>query len=118
VMIINEPYLAGRQNGDLYFEAHAPLEDDTVAPEERLQALIEAQTDGSGRTLNAHLEGHIKALAQQPLGMPIRVAMYDADEIMSRVRVVHNTVTAGPDEPTLLEVREMMNTAGDKDTSL
>ena len=118
VMIINEPYLAGRQNGELYFEAHAPLEDDTVAPEERLQALFEAQAEESGRTLNAHLEEHIKALAQEPLGVPIRVAMYDANEVMSRVRVVHNTVTADPDEPTMLEVREMMNAAGDKDASL
>ena len=68
--------------------------------------------------MNAHLEGHIKALAEQPRGVPIRVAMYDANEVMARVRVVHNTVTADPDEPTLLEVREMMNAAGDKDASL
>ena len=118
VMIINEPYLVGRQNGQLYFEAHAPLEDDTVAPEERLQALFEAQVDGSGRTLNAHLEEHIRALAQESLGMPLRVAMYDANEVMSRVRVVHNTVAADPDEPTLFEVREMMNAAGEEDVSL
>ena len=118
VMIVNEPYLAGRKNGDLFFEAHAPLADDTVAPEERLQALFEAQAEGSGRTMNAHLEEHIKELAKQPLGVPIRVAMYDANELMSRVRVVHNTVTADPDEPTLLEVREMMNATDDKDASL
>ena len=118
VMIINEPYLAGRQNGELFFEAHAPLEDDTVAPEERLQALFDAQTEASGRTMNAHLEEHIISLAQQPLGVPIRVAMYDANELMSRVRVVHNTVTADPNELTLQEVREMINATGDKDASL
>jgi len=44
--------------------------------------------------------------------------MYDANELMSRVRVVRNTVTADADELTLLEVREMMNAAGDKDASL
>ena len=118
VMIINEPYLVGRQDGQLYFEAHAPLEDDTVAPEERLQALFEAQVDGSGRTSNAHLEEHIRALAQQSLGVPLRVTMYDANEFMSRVRVVHNRVAADPDEPTLIEVREMMNAAGAEDVSL
>ena len=118
VMIINEPYLAGRQDGQLYFEAHAPLEDDTVAPEERLQALFAAQTGGSGRTLNAHLEEHIRALAQESLGIPLRIAMYDANEFMSRVRVVHNTVAADPDAPTLLEVREMMNAAAEEDVSL
>ncbi len=117
VMIVNEPYLAGRRNGELYFEAHAPLEDDTVAPEERLQALLATQASGSGRPLNAHLEAHIEALARQPLGLPIRVAMYDASEVMARVRVVRNTVTADPDEPTLLEVREMMN-AVDEDAAL
>ncbi len=32
VRIVNEPYLFGQRDGVLYFEAHAPLEDDTVSP--------------------------------------------------------------------------------------
>ena len=32
VRIINEPYLLGRRNGELYFEAHQPLEDDAILP--------------------------------------------------------------------------------------
>jgi L,D-transpeptidase ErfK/SrfK len=37
VRIMNEPYQIGSNNGVLYFEAHSPLEDDTVLPEQRLQ---------------------------------------------------------------------------------
>ena len=42
VNIINEPYLAGWRNGELYFESHRPLEDDAVPPEERLLATVKA----------------------------------------------------------------------------
>ena len=114
VTIINEPYLIGRNNGDLYFEAHEPLKDDTVPAAERLQTLLDGQLDAAGRPLNTHLEAHIEALAQQPVGMPIRVAMYDADEVMARVRVVHNTVKADPNELTLMEVRELMDAVEDE----
>lgn len=114
VTIINEPYLLGRSNGELYFEAHEPLKDDTVPAEERLQALLDDQPDAAGRPLNSHLKAHIKTLARQPVGVPVRVAMYDADEVMARVRVVHNTVEPDPDEPTLMEVREMMDAIDDE----
>jgi L,D-transpeptidase ErfK/SrfK len=114
VTIINEPYLLGRRNGELYFEAHEPLEDDVVPAAERLQLLLDGQRDTAGRPLNTHLEAHIKELAQQPVGVPVRVAMYDADEVMARVRVVHNTVEPDPDEPTLMEVREMMDAIDDE----
>jgi L,D-transpeptidase ErfK/SrfK len=114
VTIINEPYLLGRSNGELYFEAHAPLEDDSVPATERLQALLDAQLDVAGRPLNTHLEAHIKTLAEEPIGVPVKVAMYDEDEFMVRVRVVHNTVEPDPDEPTLIEVREMMDAIDDE----
>ena len=114
VTIINEPYVLGRNNGELYFEAHAPLEDDIVSASERLAALLDGQLDNAGRPLNTHLEAHIRALAAQPVGVPVRVAMYDADEVMARVRVVHNTVKPDPDEPTLMEVREMMDAVNEE----
>ena len=41
VAIINEPFLVGRLDGELYFEGHAPLEDDAVTAEERLDLLLE-----------------------------------------------------------------------------
>jgi len=48
VMIIDEPYLAGYRDGELYFESHSPLEDDQITPEERLQKLFERTADRSG----------------------------------------------------------------------
>lgn len=41
VTIINEPFLMGQLDGEIYFESHTPLEDDTVGAEERLQLLLE-----------------------------------------------------------------------------
>jgi len=108
VVIINEPYQIGQKDGRLYFEAHAPLEDDTVPAEERLQTLLNAQVDASGRPLNDHLQRHVRSLAEIASGLPVSIVMYDADEFIARARVVRNTVEMDPDAPTLIEVREMM----------
>ena len=109
VMIVNEPYLMGRRDDVLYFEAHQPLEDDAVSADERLQALLDGQSDVSGQPLNDHLQDHVRTLAETPNGVPNSIVMYDANEVMSRVRVVHNTVETDPNAPTLAEVREMMD---------
>ena len=109
VTIMNEPYQMGSQNGALLFEAHAPLEDDTVPAEDRLAALLDAELDADGQALNDHLKEHIKSLAEMPSGVPVSVVMYDAAETMARARVVHNVVERDPNEPTLSEVREMMD---------
>lgn len=109
VMIINEPYQMGKQDGFLYFESHAPLKDDEVSAEMRLQALFDAYADVSGRPLNDHLQNHVRSIAEVASGVPVSIAMYDADEFLSRARVVHNTVEADPNAPTLIEVREMMD---------
>ncbi len=111
VTIINEPYQLGRLDGELYFEAHMPLEDDADSPEERLETLLDGQLDMAGYALNEHLRDHIRSLAAEPRGLPVRVAMYDIEEVMARVRVVENTVEMDPDAPTLSEVREMMEEA-------
>jgi L,D-transpeptidase ErfK/SrfK len=109
VTIINEPYQMGRRDGVLYFEAHAPLEDDTLTSEDRLLALLDGQVDESGRPLNNHLESHVRALAEVSSGVPVSIIMYDTDEFLARARVVHNTVEFDPNAPTLIEVREMMD---------
>ena len=108
VTIINEPYQFGERDGLLYFEAHAPLEDDEVAPEERLMALLDARVDAAGAALNPHLQSHVQAVAAEPHGIPVAVVQYDADEYLARALVVHNTVEEDPNAPTLSEVREMM----------
>ena len=111
VMIVNEPYQVGVQDNELYFEAHAPLEDDAVSPEERLEMLLDRQVDMAGRPLNEHLRDHVRSLAGEPHGVPVRIALYDIEEVMARVRVVENTVEMDPNAPTLTEVREMMEEA-------
>ncbi len=109
VTIMNEPYQMGRKDGVLYFEAHAPLEDDTVPAEDRLTTLLDKQVDAMGQPLNNHLREHIVSLAEAPNGTPVSIVLYDAAETMARARVVHNVVQPDPNEPTLSEVREMMD---------
>lgn len=108
VSIINEPYQFGMRGGALYFEAHAPLEDDQVPAEERLAQLIEAQVDAAGQPLNDHLRNFVGDLTVDPNGVPVAVVEYNPSEFMARARVVHNTVVEDPNAPTLSEVREMM----------
>lgn len=111
VVIVNEPYQFGHMEGSLYFEAHVPLEDDTVPADERLAELIEAQLGSNGQPLNGHLQSYIRELAVEPPGVPVKIANYDPAEYMARARVVHNIVEIDPNAPTLEEVREMMEGA-------
>ncbi len=109
VEIINEPFQAGIANGALYFESHAPLEDDEMPAADRLQALVDSLIGVDGLPLNEHLKSHIIELSADARGVPVNVAMYDANEHMARVRVVENVVVPDPDEYTLEEIREMMS---------
>jgi hypothetical protein len=59
--------------------------------------------------MNQHLQDHIISLSGAPNGLPISIVQYDANEVMARVRIVHNIVERDPDEPSLGEVREMMS---------
>lgn len=111
VSIINEPYLFGQLNGDIYFEGHTPLEDDVVDPGDRLAVLLGSQTDSSGAPLpRADIE-FIRRVATTANGVPARIAGGSSDELLDRVRVVHNTVESSSDAPTLMEVREMIDEA-------
>ncbi len=111
VMIINEPYQFGWRDDTLFFEAHQPLEDDTVPADERLTVLLDKQVDAVGRPLNDHLRNHVKTLASDPRGIAVGVVQYDPSEFMARARVVHNTVEVDPNAPTLSKVREMIEEA-------
>jgi len=107
VMIINEPYLLGRKDGEWYFESHKPLEDDLLDPDERLNDLLQA----AGDTFSLRLREHARAVASTANGVPVRLTKFDADEVLSRARLVRNTVEQNPDDPTLEEVREMIKEA-------
>lgn len=107
VTIINEPYLLGRLEGEWFFESHAPLADDTVDPQTRLDDLLEAHAD----ELDADLQQHVRSIASSGRGMPVRLQPFDEAEIYTRVRRVQNTIEEDPDAPTLEEVRQMIEEA-------
>jgi L,D-transpeptidase ErfK/SrfK len=109
VMIINEPYLLGWHDGELYFESHAPLEDDTISSADRLESLLQDQEDRADAPLRQADRDHLRAIASVANGVPVRVGLHDMDEVLARAVLVHNTVEIDPDAPTLLEVREMMD---------
>ena len=114
VTIMNEPYQMGRREGVLYFESHTPLEDDTIPAGDRLTALVDRQLDANGQPLNEHLKSHVTKLAQTANGIPTSVVMYEPNEYVARARVVHNVVERDPNEPTLSEVRAMMDEIEDE----
>ncbi len=107
VQIINEPYLLGLRDSELYFEAHAPLEDDPVTVEERFTSLFASANGDLGR----NEKGHVRSVASLASGVPVLVYRHDADEVLARARVVRNTVEIDPEAPTLTEVREMIEEA-------
>jgi L,D-transpeptidase ErfK/SrfK len=111
VTIMSEPYQMGEVDGQLYFEAHEPLEDDAVTGEERLQTLLDAQQALHAEALNSHLRDHVMTLAATPNGVPVSINQYDANEVMARARLVHNIVERDPNEPTLAEIRDLMGEA-------
>jgi len=109
VQIVNEPYLLGRHNGELYFEAHQPLEDDVLLPAERLDLLLEQATANS--TLSPRDADHIRSIASNPNGVAMLVSYHDTEEVLARASLVRNTVEPDPGAPTLTEVREMIDEA-------
>lgn len=109
VRLINEPYLVGWLNGELYLESHAPLEEDPLSMDERLARIFAAARNESGAFVDEIEQGHARAAASDALGVPVRVLLGDADEVFSRARIVRNTVEPDPDMPTLAEVRELLD---------
>jgi L,D-transpeptidase ErfK/SrfK len=109
VTIINEPYLAGWRNGELYFESHLPLEDDDISSDERLQKMFEKTRNESGAFIEQQEQDEAREVASNASGVPIRVLMADTGEIYARSRVVRNTVEPDPNMPTIDEVRALLD---------
>jgi L,D-transpeptidase ErfK/SrfK len=106
VRIINEPYLAGRLNGDLYFESHKPLEDDAISAQEHLAKVFESHEEFTDEALR----NAAAVIAAEEKGVPLNLRSNDSMEVFDRVRVVRNTVEQDPNAPTLAEVREILDT--------
>ncbi len=109
VTIINKPYLAGWRDGELYFESHAPLEDDEVTPDEHLAKVFDSVRNSSGAFIEESEQDHARAIASAASGVPVRVLKADAAEVFERARIVRNTVEMDPEMPTLAEVREILD---------
>lgn len=110
VTIVNEPYLMARHSGDWYFEAHAPLEDDTISAEDRFDELLELRNAESERGFRGRDVDDARAIAEAAVGLPIRLR-FDGNDAHARARRVHNIVVPDSDAPTLAEVREMIDAA-------
>lgn len=109
VRIINEPFLLGRRNGELYLESHVPLADDKVSPDKHLEEIFAAARNRSGAFIDVKEQNRARTIVSDALGIPVRVLLGDAYEVYGRARVVRNTVVADPDAPTLAEVRELLD---------
>ena len=109
VIIVNEPFLVGWLEGELYLESHSPLEDDAVTADERLQKIFDRVRNTSGAFNDQAERDYAKAIAGDALGVPVRVLLGDADELYGRARLVRNTVEIDPDAPTLAEIRELLD---------
>jgi L,D-transpeptidase ErfK/SrfK len=109
VAIVNQPFLVAVHDGDLYFEAHKPLEDDKVGEHQRLvDALASVESFSSEHELPFSLE-QLRIATAEARGTPVRLEAEDAGEFMARARVVENTVVPDPDMPTLAEVRAILD---------
>lgn len=111
VQIVNEPYLLGELDGELMFEAHEPLEDDAVSPDDRLNDLFVQFGESAENELTVEIESSIRALAGVANGAPVRVSDRGSRDAMDYARRVHNVVEADENAPTLSEVREMIDDA-------
>jgi len=109
VTIVNQPYLAGYRDGELYFEAHSAVEDDAITPEERLQEIFEHARSSSGAFTEQYEQDQARAVVSEALGIPVRVQMADLGEFLERARLVRNTVEPDPNMPTIDEVRALLD---------
>jgi L,D-transpeptidase ErfK/SrfK len=102
VRVVNQPFLFGWQDGELYMQATGPLEDDShdgkQAQADGLpkaqQTRIERQLKSHNGTLNATL---VASLAHEPRGIPVAVSrpVASVDEVLASAPKVQNRVPEG-----------------------
>ena len=109
VTIINEPFLAGWKNGQVYFESHAPLEDDDVSVEQRLANVSEKIEMLAGeKEIDIDLD-RMRMAANAMLGIPVILADGAPDALLARARVIENTVKQDSDLLAMAEVRGLFD---------
>lgn len=94
VRIVNEPFLFGWRDGQLYLDAHRPLEDDVAGHGLRLEPLLgELRAAAAGEPAAIDRE-HIAALLAEGRGFPVPVTegTVDPATVLARALPVTNTV--------------------------
>lgn len=88
VRLVNQPYLLGWRSGELYLEAHPPLEEDTRDWLGNLPGLARASLVGHVDDDQPLDLGRVDAIAREQRGIPLPVlsSSLDVDESMARAR--------------------------------
>ncbi len=74
-----------------------------------MQEIFDRTRNNSGAFVEQEEQDRANAVAANARGVPVRVLMTDADEVMHRARVVRNTVEPDPNMPTIDEVRALLD---------
>lgn len=74
VRIVNIPYKVGRYDGQLYLEAHPPLDEDRARYRNDHTPLVQAVVAASGDRTYAVDWNLAQQVAAQPLGIPVRIS--------------------------------------------
>jgi L,D-transpeptidase ErfK/SrfK len=109
VQIINEPFLLGERDGEILFEAHAPLADDAISADDRLHDIFVQLGESADYVLSKSVEENLRQAAAAAIGLPVKIQRYDAGEALASAIHVRNIVEVDPDAPTISEVRQMMD---------
>ena len=84
-MIVNEPYLLGWRDGEMYFEEpHAAGGRYDKLLLDRLESLLQDQENLAGVPLRQADKDQLRAIASVANGVPVRVGLHDMDEVLAR----------------------------------
>lgn len=94
VRIVNEPYPLGRRDGQLYLDAHRPLEEDATDHRLRLEPLLAGMAASAGEEASRIDWDRIAAVIEAARGFPVPVTEghIDPDTVLARALPVRNTV--------------------------
>jgi L,D-transpeptidase ErfK/SrfK len=100
VRIVNQPFLAGWQDGTLYLETHEPLEDDKRNRRKALRNLLQTklQTKAAENAVPLEIDWEkVSHLAAKPRGLPVPVTVGapGLEEILASAPLVGNTLPGG-----------------------
>ncbi len=101
VLIVNQPYLAAWYKGDIYVEAHTPLEDDELSAEQRQQRLLAAIADESAVFADSAAQASVMAVVDSARGVPVRLLREEDGQVSQRARLVRNILPVA--EPKLAD---------------